>query len=562
MAETDVTPGWDDLRLLLEVHRRGSFLAAGEQLKLSTSTVARRIAALEAELGHPVVHRTAQGTTIEKDARNLIAIAEEFEQQLAAARRDAASGAKRSPFAGVVRISLPDGFLVGAAEAAARFCKQHPETEIELISETRYVDLSSREADLGLRAARSSSPVLIDKPIGAVLTGLFASEAYLRKRLPSRELKAGDYAAQDFVVEDVARGAGPAQWLVARGASRFPVRSNSYEARIHAAKRDMGIVMMGIGSAAQHPELHFIALDAPLPSIPFFLTMHRDLRKVPRVRGVADALHEVISGFMASQAKADVEARGQLSRPGEDALDQLQVLVDLRRVAGNAPGRGELTSGDRHVEPGAHQLDDQIAQERVGDVALDLRPADLATDRRQEERARHELAGDRRAVHRAPGRAALGAGVLDVEVLRLTEAHHDARKFSVDGGSLHVLRPGVGPGAERALLLEVLAERDERDEGEHREEDEIEGAVHRSTFRSVLPTTGSFSSSAASRSRRRAVGLLYVTRPIVMVTLGKIPLMGASGSGLRVHARASCSRLRNEMNASTKTSAANTTVIN
>ncbi|MFT3707335.1 MAG: LysR family transcriptional regulator [Archangium sp.] len=303
MAEL-VTPGWDDLRLLLEVHRRGSFLAAGQQLKLSTSTVARRIAALEEELGHPVVHRTAQGTTLEKDARNLIAIAEEFEQQLAAARRDSASGTKRSPYAGVVRISLPDGFLIGAAEAAAKFRREHPETEIELISELRYVDLASREADIGIRAQRSSSPVLIDKPIGAVLTGLYASEAYLKKRLPSRELTPGAYAAQDFVVEDVARAAGPAQWLIARGASRFPVRSNSYEARLHAAKRDMGIVMMGVGTADQHRELHPIALESPLPAISFFLTMHQDLRKVPRVRGVAAALLDVIGTFMAAQAKA------------------------------------------------------------------------------------------------------------------------------------------------------------------------------------------------------------------------------------------------------------------
>lgn len=303
MAEPLETPGWDDLRLLLEVHRRGSFLAAGQQLKLSTSTVARRIAALEAELGRPVVHRTAQGTTIEKDARRLISIAEEFEQQLAAARRDAATGAPSSPFAGVVRISLPDGFLIGAAEAAARFRAVHPETEIELISEARRVDLAAREADLGVRSVRSSSPVLIDKPLGAIAAGLFASEAYLAKRLPSRELRAGEYAAHDFVVEDVARGAGMAQWLVARGAARFPVRSNSHEARIHAAKRGMGLVILALASALEHPELLPVRLEAPLPALPFFLTMHKDLRKVPRVRGVAEALSQVVAEYLKKQAE-------------------------------------------------------------------------------------------------------------------------------------------------------------------------------------------------------------------------------------------------------------------
>ena len=41
---------WDDLRVLLALHRHQSLLAAGAALGLSTSTVARRIEALEQSL--------------------------------------------------------------------------------------------------------------------------------------------------------------------------------------------------------------------------------------------------------------------------------------------------------------------------------------------------------------------------------------------------------------------------------------------------------------------------------------------------------------------------------
>jgi DNA-binding transcriptional LysR family regulator len=296
-------PGWDDLRVLLEVHRRGSFLAAGIQLGMSTSTVARRIGSIEKDLGCALVHRTSQGAMLEAEALALIELAEDFEQSLAAHRRDAGG---RSPYAGVVRISLPDGFLSGAAEAAARFRRGHPETFIEIISEARFVDLAAREADIGLRGARSSSPVLIEKSVGDIIAGLYASEEYLARRLPGRALAAGDYEAQDFIVEDdVARGRGPGQWLVQRGASRFPVRSNSFEARVHAAKRGMGLVMLGVGVTEEHPGLIRVTLEAPLPTLRFYLTMHRELRKVPRVRGVAAALEEVIAEYMAAQAKAE-----------------------------------------------------------------------------------------------------------------------------------------------------------------------------------------------------------------------------------------------------------------
>ena len=60
-------PAWDDLRVLLEVHRAGSFLAAGLRLGLSTSTVARRIGALEKDLGGALVHRTSQGVWLERE---------------------------------------------------------------------------------------------------------------------------------------------------------------------------------------------------------------------------------------------------------------------------------------------------------------------------------------------------------------------------------------------------------------------------------------------------------------------------------------------------------------
>lgn len=57
-------PTRDDLRVLLAVHRHGSFLAVGRALGLSTSTASRRIDALETALGRPLVHRSATGAHV------------------------------------------------------------------------------------------------------------------------------------------------------------------------------------------------------------------------------------------------------------------------------------------------------------------------------------------------------------------------------------------------------------------------------------------------------------------------------------------------------------------
>jgi len=291
-------PAWDDLRLLLEVHRRGSFLAAGAQLGLSTSTVARRIAELERSLGRRLVRRTSQGTSLEADGLTLVALAEDFERSLTAHQRDGASA-----YAGTVRVSLPDGFMSVAVQAIAKVRREHPEIFVELSSEARFVDLTAREADIGVRGARSSSAVLVERPIGEVRPGLFASPDYLKARLPGRYLADGDWGQQDFITGDAPHG--PTEWLITRGAVRFPLRVSTLEGRLDAAERGLGLVMAGAGMPSSRRRLTRIRLEEPLPSLPFYLVMHQDLRSVPRVRAVADALGEAFAEARVQQERAD-----------------------------------------------------------------------------------------------------------------------------------------------------------------------------------------------------------------------------------------------------------------
>jgi len=67
---------WNDLRLLLAVARRGSFLQAGELLGLATSTISRRISRLESSLGEPVVERAVDGARMTARGRMLVDLAE------------------------------------------------------------------------------------------------------------------------------------------------------------------------------------------------------------------------------------------------------------------------------------------------------------------------------------------------------------------------------------------------------------------------------------------------------------------------------------------------------
>lgn len=287
------TPTWDDLRVLLAVHRHGSFLSAGRELGTSTSTVARRIEALESALGSTLVHRSSAGTSIEPDALRLVALAEELEHGLEAVRRDA--GGQASRLAGTVRLSVGDGFVRAVTQGLADFRRKHPETCIELMSESRLADLARREADIGLRTTRTESQVLIERRLGVLRLGLYASQAYVERRLRSARLRPGDFERHDFVGHSgmAARQKVGEDWLVARGAKHFPFRSNSMLAIVEATERGQGITMLAEVVGRELDRVVRIEVDEPLPSVTVWLVYHRELRQVPRIRAVAAALEEL-----------------------------------------------------------------------------------------------------------------------------------------------------------------------------------------------------------------------------------------------------------------------------
>jgi len=283
---------WDDLRVLLAVQRHQSFLAAAQALGLSTSTVARRIEALEASLGRPLVQRSTAGTSVEADSWELVALAEQFELGLGSARRnDGAHGA--STLAGSVRISVGEGFAGFLTELLCEFRRRHPETSVELIAETRLADLARREADLGIRVVRSPSKVLVERNLGVLHFGLYASETYVERRLRAARLRPGEYQRHDFVGFDGAHRRLPQeQWLVAQGATRFPFRTNSDAVMLAAVVGGQGIAVLPDLLGRATPSLVRLEVDTRLPSLSPLLVFHKEARQVPRIRAVAHAIEE------------------------------------------------------------------------------------------------------------------------------------------------------------------------------------------------------------------------------------------------------------------------------
>jgi DNA-binding transcriptional LysR family regulator len=285
---------WDDLRYLLAVKRFGSFQVAGEALGVATSTVSRRVDGLERALGTRLVERTTRGVALTTDAARLVALAEEIELRVASGSRDLGGGDAR--LAGRIRVTAGDGFMPFLVRAAARFRAAHPDVAIDLVADTRLLDLSRREADLGIRTVKPKSGALVARRLAELEYGLFASPEYLA-RAP-RPRSARELAHHAFVGYEDARARHPAmRWLHEQGAARFVMRVSSDSALVEAVRAAQGIAALPVALVGDDAALVRLLPASELPRLPVWMALHRDLRRVARVRELADAIAAELSAI-------------------------------------------------------------------------------------------------------------------------------------------------------------------------------------------------------------------------------------------------------------------------
>lgn len=138
------------MRALVRVVELGTFSAAAEELRVKQSTVSKRIAALEEELGVQLIERTTRTRRVTEAGDALYRRA----RAIVAAYDDAIAEAKaRTPEPrGRLKVSLPvvfgRRFVVPHLDA---FLRRYPQIELELRFADRYVHLIDDAIDVAIR---------------------------------------------------------------------------------------------------------------------------------------------------------------------------------------------------------------------------------------------------------------------------------------------------------------------------------------------------------------------------------------------------------------------------
>ncbi|WP_186766425.1 LysR family transcriptional regulator [Falsiphaeobacter marinintestinus] len=255
---------WDDLKHALAVARAGSLAEAARTLGVNETTVARRIRALEAQVGAPLFVPGARNTRHPTETgAAVIRAAERVEQACLSMRDDI--GLARGQLSGVVRItSVPmivNRILVPHLPA---FLHRYPGLNIELVPDSRNLSLTRREADLALRLGR---PQTGGMDLKTRKLGQLRYDAYGRADAPCL-----------WITYDDAHAHLPqARWLAARPANeKSAVRVCDIETAYEAVAEGLGKTLLPSLIGDADPRLQKIADQPDLPTREVWLVSHAD----------------------------------------------------------------------------------------------------------------------------------------------------------------------------------------------------------------------------------------------------------------------------------------------
>lgn len=291
----------NNVRCFLDVVGAGSFSAAARQHELPPSTISRRVARLEAELGVRLFQRTTRTLRLTEAGRAYAAHADRALAELATAHQ--VIGELRASPRGRVRISAPAGMGEVVWSVLAPFLREHPEVRVELDLADRFVDLVAEGVDLAIRSTRQPGPSLVARRLTTGPRQLFANPQYLEARGYPRTAKA--LADHDCVLLGHAERA---TWALLGGGApqKINVRARVCvnEARIAARVAASGFGVVLLVRSLCEPYLQHGRLVRVLPRLTGGETavwlVYPDRRLAAAARAVADHLaRELPSRFPA-----------------------------------------------------------------------------------------------------------------------------------------------------------------------------------------------------------------------------------------------------------------------
>ena len=288
---------WDRLRIFHDVADAGSFTHAGATLNLSQSAVSRQISSLEDSMSVKLFHRHARGLILTEQGEMLYRTVKNVFHELAMVEaqlnetRDYPSG----PLKVTTTVSFGSSWLTPRIK---EFVELYPEVDFSLILTDTELDLSMREADIGIRMTPPRQPDLIQRNLLALSTHIYGSQQYLNANGVPRTPE--DLNDHKLIVygDDFPPPIPTVNWLldVGANAARRPVlRVNNIYGIYRAVRSGLGLAALPDYMIPDDVNLVKVLPDLDGPEIQAYFVYPEELRHSKRIAVFRDFLLQKIA---------------------------------------------------------------------------------------------------------------------------------------------------------------------------------------------------------------------------------------------------------------------------
>jgi DNA-binding transcriptional LysR family regulator len=273
---------WSDMRVFLAIAREGTLGAAARKIGQTQPTMGRRLKALEDAVGHMLFQRTAKGFVLTDEGASVVLHAERMEEAAFALERQL--GGQEELLNGNLRITASDWFGEYVLPAVlADFSQLHPHVTVELLTDTRFLSLSRREADMAFRIQPFTEADVVSRKLLRMNYGLYMAAG-------STAPTAGDGAGSTLITMDSAFGDMPdVAWLAKMlPAARVVFQSNARAVQARMCALGVGLAVLPRPLGDGFRELERVDLGSEPPTRDTWVGYHRDLKRLARLRALLE----------------------------------------------------------------------------------------------------------------------------------------------------------------------------------------------------------------------------------------------------------------------------------
>lgn len=302
------TTSWDDFRVVQAVAQCRTMAAAAAVLGVNTSTVFRRVNAIEAAFGTSLFERGRQGYSLTSAGKEMVALAEAMDERILGFERRLAARDTRP--SGRLCVTIPESLsLCVVNHVLTGFVEAHPDVELEVLAANAVHDLAGRDVDVAIRVTNAPPEALVGRRVASVGVAVYAPKAV-----------GGQDAATVLgrrwvgLCGGIASAPSGAAVMALMEGVDVAVRFNSYVAIAKAIAEGIGPGPLPCWLGDTTPDL------VRLPGTWFdvgaglWLLTHAELRQVPRVRAFMDYAWQ---GF--SALRCVIEGQDPVSPPDSPA---------------------------------------------------------------------------------------------------------------------------------------------------------------------------------------------------------------------------------------------------